>query len=45
MVMVEVAEAASDAAVEFDDPVDGLGVGVAGAVGVEVGRERCLPVA
>ena len=41
--MLEVAEAAGDAAAEFDDPVDGLGTTVARAVGVEVGQERGLP--
>lgn len=40
--MLEVAEAAGDAAAEFDDPVDGLGTTVARAVGVEVGQERGL---
>ena len=35
--MLEVPEAAGDAAAEFDDPVDGLCAAVARAVGVEVG--------
>jgi hypothetical protein len=42
---VAVAEAAGDAAVEFDEAVDGFGAAVAGAVGVEVGQERALPAA
>ena len=33
-----------DAAVELDEPVDCLGAAVAGAVGVEVGQERVLPL-
>ena len=43
-VVVAVAEAAGDAAVELDEPVDCLGAAVAGAVGVEVGQERVLPL-
>ena len=43
-VVVGVAEAAGDAAVEFDQPVDGLGPAVVGAAGVEVGQERRLPL-
>lgn len=41
--MLEVAEAAGDAAAEIDDPVDRLGAAVARAVGVEVGQECCPP--
>src|SRR3954451_15270216 len=44
-VVVAVAEAAGDAAVEFDEAVDGFGAAVAGAAGVEVGQERGLPAA
>src|SRR3954468_9116407 len=44
-VVVAVAEAAGDAAVEFDEAVDGFGAAVAGAVGVEVGQERGPPAA
>ena len=43
--MLEVPEAAGDAAAEFDDPVDGLCAAVARAVGVEVGQERRPPAA
>ena len=39
-VVVAVAEAAGDAAVELDEAVDGFGAAVAGAVGVEVAEER-----
>jgi hypothetical protein len=41
-VVVAVAEAAGDAAVEFDEAVDGFGAAVAGAAGVEVGQEGYL---
>src|SRR3954470_2480673 len=44
-VVVAVAEAAGDAAVEFDESVDGFGAAVAGAGGVEVGQERGPPAA
>ena len=44
-VVVAVAEASGDAAVEFDEAVDGFGAAVAGAVGVEVGQERAAPAA
>lgn len=37
--MLAVAEATGDAALEFDEAVDGLGAAVAGATGVEVGQE------
>jgi hypothetical protein len=36
-VLLRVAEAAGDAAVEFDETVDGLGAAAARATGVEVG--------
>ena len=42
--MVAVAEAARDAAVELDQPVDGLGAAVGCAAGVEVGQERFAPL-
>ena len=42
--MLWVAEAASDAAVEFDESVDGLGAAVVRAAGVEVGQERLAPL-
>ena len=38
-----VAEAAGDAAVEFDDAVDGFGTAVAGPSGGEVGEELLPP--
>lgn len=40
-----VAEAAGEAAVELDDPVDGLGTPVRGSSGGEVGQERSAPAA
>ena len=42
--MVAVAEPAGDAAVEFDEAVDGLGAAVAGTSGGEVGQERLPPL-
>ncbi|MPM79463.1 hypothetical protein SDC9_126497 [bioreactor metagenome] len=42
-VVVAVAVAAGEAAVEFDDPVDGLGAAIVGPAGGEVGQERCPP--
>jgi hypothetical protein len=42
--VVAVAEAAGDAAVEFDQAVDGFGAAVVRAAGVEVGQERCAPL-
>ncbi len=39
-----VAEAAGDAAGEFDEAVDGFGAAVVGAVGGEVGQERFSPL-
>ena len=42
-VVVAVAEAAGDAAVELDEAVDRLGPAVVRAVGVEVGQERRAP--
>ncbi len=39
-VVVAVAEVAGDAAVEFDEAVDGFGAAVVGAAGVVVGQER-----
>ena len=42
--MLAVAEAAGDAAVELDEPVDRLRPAVAGAAGVEVGQERLTPL-
>src|SRR5690625_1918268 len=44
-VVGEVAVAAGQAAVEFDDAVDGLGAAVVGSAGGEVGQERVLPAA
>jgi hypothetical protein len=41
---VAAAEAAGDAAVEFDESVDGFGAAVAGAAGAEVGQERRPPL-
>jgi len=38
-----VAEASGDAAVEFDDAVDGLGPAVVGSAGGEVGQELLAP--
>ena len=43
-VVVEVAEAAGDASVEFDEAVDGFGAAVAGVVGVEVSEEFLAPL-
>jgi len=43
-VVVAVAEASGDAAVELDEAVDGFGAAVAGAVGVEVAQERRAPL-
>jgi hypothetical protein len=40
LVVDRVAEAAGDAAVEFDDAVDGFGAAVVGVAGGEVGQER-----
>ena len=42
-VVARVAEPAGDAAVELDDPVDGLGAAVVGAAGGEVGQELRRP--
>lgn len=42
--MVAVAEAARDAAVELDEPVDGFGAAVGRADDVEVGQERGGPL-
>ena len=44
-VVVVVAEAAGDAAGEFDEPVDGLGAAVAGPACVPVRQERVGPLA
>ena len=41
--MLEIAEAAGDAATEHDDPADGLGATVARAFVIEVGQERGIP--
>lgn len=43
-VVLAVAEAAGDAAVELDQAVDALGATIAGAAGVEVGQEGVLPL-
>jgi hypothetical protein len=42
--VVAVAEAAGDAAVEFDESVDRFGAAVVRAAGVEVGEERRAPL-
>jgi hypothetical protein len=42
-VVVEVAESGGDAAVEFDDAVDGFGSAVVGPAGGEVGQELVFP--
>ncbi len=44
-VVVQVAVAAGEAAVEFDDAVDGFGAAVVRAAGGEVGQERVAPAA
>ena len=44
-VVVEVAVAAGEAAVEFDDSVDGFGAAVVGVAGGEVGQECVFPAA
>lgn len=44
-VVVAVSESAGQAAVEFDDPVEGLGGSVVDSVGGEVRQERVLPPA
>ena len=43
-VVVAVAEAAGDAAVELNEAVDGFGAAVGGAGGVEVGQELAAPL-
>ena len=43
-VVVGVAEPSGDAAVEFDEPVDGFGSAVVGAAGGEVAQERVAPL-
>ena len=42
--VVAVAEAVGDAAVELDEPVDGFGAAVGGVGGVEVGKELAAPL-
>jgi len=44
VVVVAVAEAAGDAAVELDESVDRFGAAVVGAAGLEVGREGLPPL-
>ena len=44
-VVLAVAVSAGEAAVEFDEAVDGFGAAVVGSAGVPVGQERMAPLA